>query len=301
MDTSKRENQLSNQEAAQSGEAGVGIAQAPQDLEPIMHSFAGHTALEGVEESAEMSNVKESVRRQLETHTSKGYKVITAQLSSMSIDSRFSDEVAKPEIATPKEMSVEFEEWFTDKKAFYVAEAMGEDPDLNFTLIAPPNTLVNKDGILEMARKFGEDQPKPVYVAHKEAYGRYSAEELSGANPDNGKKINFRLIPNKNTPGMRGGVIDQRYRLEVMRADNPFLGVQSVLDDLVLLQTLRASGDRLQSQSHYDLASHFDLPEYSAGSWWGAVPKTHIWDDGEVGLVVRAAMYDDGWARVSIG
>ncbi len=270
------------------------IAEAAEDRGLKLPAFAGETAVEATTEApVDPTEAKEAVTGQLDTAFS-GYQTVTEQLN----DGRKKKE--RVDEADQETVKTEFEAWFTSDRAAYVAERMEADPELEFTLVATPNVTATADEIIALARRFGEDQPYSTDV-WEEIYHKYTPEQLSGTNPEDGNSIKFRLIPNKRDPDMYGTVAQQLAMLEKIQAETPFVSVQSVLDDVVAWNTLRANGDSLKTGAVFDrtYARHFDMPDRRVGGW-RSVPRSGFNDNGQPFL-------DDSYAdcgnlgRVSVG
>jgi hypothetical protein len=235
---------------------------------------------------------KESFAEQL-TSASKGYNAV--------IDALNAGRRSKNVLATTDgTIAAEFEDWLTEEKLAYVAAAQEADPNVRFTLVATPNVLVDHKDLIKVAKDFGENQPYATYV-WDEMYKKYTPQQLSGTDPDNGNQVIFSLIPSSYTPGMEGTVIEQRAKLDKLRSDMPDLEVPSPLEAVTYWQTLRASGDQLADSSTFDRTyiRHFDLPEQRFDDWL-RVPRSYVNGAGEPALSDSSAQRD-GSARLSVG
>lgn len=274
--------------------AAAEIAEAAADRGLEIPAFAGGTAVEATTETPiDPAEAKEAVTGQLDTAFS-GYQTVVEQLN----DGRKKKE--RVDVADPETVEAEFEAWFTEGRATYIAERMEADPELEFTLVATPNVTATADEIIALARQFGGDQPYKTDV-WAEIYGKYTPEQLSGTNPEDGTSVKFRLIPNKLDADMYGTVAQQRAQLEKIQADTPFVGVQSVLDDVVAWNTLRANEDRLNTGavSERTYARHFDMPNKRLVGWQ-YVPDSFVHGSGRPFLYGSLVDVDDH-ARVSVG
>lgn len=239
------------------------------------------------------SDIKESLAEQL-LAAAKGYK---ATIDALNGGRRKKDVL--PE-ATDKAITAEFEEWLTEDKLAYVVAAQEADPDVRFTLVAMPNIVATKEDLVKAAKDFGENQPYETYV-WDELYKKYTPEQLSGTNPDNGNSVVFSLIPSTYTPDMEGTVVEQRAKLAKLQASNPDLKVPSPLEAVTYWQTLRAGGDQLADSSTFDKTyiRHFDLPEQRFDDWL-YVPDSYVYDDGRPNLINSNAQ-NGLHARVAVG
>lgn len=253
----------------------------------------GETAgTETIPEKPDRSEIKTGIVDQL-TAANAAYTTILDTLNAAR------EEKDRIEVADAETVEREYTEWFTDEKLEYVASAMEADPELRFTLIATPNVLATKDEVIGLAREFAKIQPYVAYV-HNSAYENYTPEQLSGTDPESGNSVVFSLIPNKLSPDLEGTVAHQRKTLAKMQANNPYLRVPSVLEDVVHWQTLHAQ-DRILNWGNvfdYTYVRHFDLPEQSVlGVGW--VPRSYIDADGVPGLF-GSRVIDSGFGRIAL-
>ena len=208
---------------------------------------------------------------------------------------------------TPELLRTELDEWLTDSKLDYVRGAMEADPDLSFTLVATPNIVVSSNELFTVAEAFGEDQPYPTWIYDNEMsgnlYGSYTSQELSGANPDNIKTVQFSLIPSRPAPELNNQTAQQQQdTLAQLQTTNPDLKVPSVLEAITYWQTLRAQGYKLDGTDdivNLTLIRHFDLPSKDVDGW-SLVPSSYVSDDGRPGLYYSYAEDGDG-GRFSVG
>jgi len=277
------------------------IAKAAEARGLELPAFAGAVAVEGATDENEVDTTteaptpttKEVLVGLLDT-TSRGYNAV---LDSLNQGRRKKDVLVG---ASDEKLAEEFEAWFTEDKLAYVTAAQEADPNIRFTLVATPNVLANSKDITKATKAFGENQPYSTYV-WDELYGKYSAEQLSGTDPSNGKPVAFSLIPGAYTPEMDGTVVEQRAKFAKLQADNPDLKVPSVLDAVTYWQTLRAQGYQLRDNFTFDRTyiRHFDLPEQRVGRWSG-VPRSCVDCGGEPRLGYSRAGHQYG-ARVAVG
>jgi hypothetical protein len=276
------------------------IAEAAEARGLELPAFAGAVAVEGATDEAEATTTTEAETTTKEVliglldTTSRGYSAV---LDSLNQGRRKKDVLVG---ASDEQLAEEFEAWFTEDKLAYVTAAQEADPNVRFTLVATPNVLANSKDVTKAAKAFGENQPYSTYV-WDELYGKYSAEQLSGTDPSNGKAVAFSLIPSTYTPEMGGTVVEQRAKFAKLQADNPDLKVPTVLDAVTYWQTLRAQGYQLRDNFTFDRTyiRHFDLPEQRVGRW-SVVPYSCVYDDGRPYLDLSDAggRYD---ARVAVG
>lgn len=249
---------------------------------------------ETVTEEAEAPTyeTKESIAEQL-GFAHKGYQAV---IDSMNV--RRKKEILH--VIDAETLATEFEGWFTADKLATVVSAQEADPNVRFTLVATPNVLVTTKDIIKAAEAFGQNQPYETYV-YDPLYNKYSAQQLSGTNPDNGNSVQFSLIPSTYTPEMSGTVVEQRAKLAKLQTENPDLKVPSVLEAVAYWQTLRAQGEQLADNTTFDRTyiRHFDLPEQRFGGW-SNVPSSCLDDDGGPGLSYSYVQAGDD-ARLSVG
>lgn len=263
----------------------------------LVSEAAGTVAVEGARQAETEVEAtpytKESIAEQLST-SFRGYQFVVDSLNS----SRKPKDILF--VAAPETLATEFEAWFTEDKLAYVTAAQEADPSMRFTLVATPNVLADHKDIIKVAEIFGKSQPYETYV-YDTLYKKYSAQELSGTDPDNGNAVVFSLIPSNYTPEMGGTVIEQRAKLAKLQTENPDLKVPSVLESVTYWQTLRAQGQRLADNTTFDRTyiRHFDLPEKRVDDW-SDVPGSYVGVDGKPRLDgSRAGNACDG--RLSVG
>jgi len=266
------------------------------ELSPVIGSVATESvANDALEVSETLPNpaTPESLAEQL-TAAYKGYETVATLLN----DGRKKKEHV--EIVDRGTVATEFEAWLSEDKLAYVAKAMEADPELRFTLVATPNTVANADEIIDIAKEFGKNQPYSTTV-WPDIYSKYTPEQLSGTDPSNVKSVKFRLIPSKLDPALYGTVSQQLNRLKVLQADNPFVAVPSVLEDVTFWYTLRASGDSLSAGKVFErtCVRHFDLPIKPFGVLL-SMPLSYVGGDGGP-LLNDSDADNDNHARVSVG
>lgn len=206
----------------------------------------------------------------------------------------------KLEVADHETVAKEFEAWLTDDKLEAAKALLELDPDTKFTLVATPNVETTAKDIIKAATIFGKTMPYKTY-AYEPIYGKYTAEQLSGTNPDNGNTVQFSLIPNTITPDeLSGTVAQQRAKLTELQKENPELKVPSVLEAITFWQTAKAAGEFANG---YDWRKtyirHFNLPEQRIVSWT-SVPSSFVGDDGGP-FLGRSSVDSGGHSRVSVG
>jgi len=243
-------------------------------------------------ETPETTLTKESLAEQLGI-AHKGYSATIEALNS-------GKRKNKLEVADHETVAKEFEAWFTDDKLEAAKALLELDPDTKFTLVATPNVEATDKDIIKAAKVFGKTMPYETYV-YEPIYGKYTAEQLSGTNPDNGNTVQFSLIPNTITPGeLSGTVAQQRAKLTELQKENPELKVPSVLEAITFWQTAKAAGEFANG---YDWRKtyirHLNLPEQRIVSWT-RVPYSYVSDRGEPALS-GSYVGDDTRSRVSVG
>lgn len=227
--------ELSNDQLAQATQE---FAVAAQERGLEIPAFAGSVAVEAASESkVDPADIKEALTGQLDT-SFKGY------LSQVEQINKNRSEEDKIEAGDAETLTTEFEAWFSEDRQANMAEAMEVDPELTFTLCAVANETVTPDEIIEDAREFGKEQPYKTTV-YPEVITQYTPEEVSGTNPENGKKFKFVAIPSKFTPELFGKVKAQQDTLAELKKDAPFLEAPTPLVGMTFLHTRRAMGDKL--------------------------------------------------------
>jgi hypothetical protein len=264
-------------------------------------SLAGTVAVEGaaqepVNAEVEALDTKESITDQLSVAFS-AYETVSEQLNE---GRKKTDQL---HVTTEESLAADLSEWLTDEKLAYVASAQEADPELCFTLVATPNTLASAKEIIAIAKAFGKDQPYSTYV-WEELYARYTAEQLSGTNPQVDSSVVFSLIPSKLDPSLYGTVQKQQAELAKLQATNPDLKVSSVLEAITYWQTLRAQGSKLADHTTFDTTyiRHFDLPVQRVDVS-RCVPFSSVFSGGSPYLYFSFAVSDDyvDFARVAVG
>lgn len=271
------------------------IAEAAQERGLEIPAFAGSAA---VNETTEVTSVeaavdlREAITGQLTTSYA-AYSKVTSELNKGCRKNK------KIDVADEETVAAALESWLTEDKLTYVAHAQEADPELRFTLVVTPNNLVAADEVLKLGEQFGKEQPYPTYT-YPAIYHCYTKEQLSGATAD-GAGVKFVLIPSKFTEGLYGTAEEQRAVLGKLQAENPFLRVPSVAEDVPYWETLRAQGDGLRSGDVFGRTyiRHFDLPEQRLDGDL-CVPYSYVCDDGGPYLRVSYARLD-GFGRVAVG
>lgn len=259
-------------------------------------SLAGTVAVEGaaqepVNAEVEALDTKESITDQLSVAFS-AYETVSEQLN------KGRKKTDRPHVTTEESLAADLSEWLTDEKLAYVASAQEADPELCFTLVATPNTLASAKEIIAIAKAY---QPYITDVLWEELYARYTAEQLSGTNPQVDSSVVFSLIPSRLDPSLYGTVQKQQAELAKLQATNPDLKVPSVLEAITYWQTLRAQGSKLANHTTFATAyiRHFDLPVQRVVGGQ-CVPRSFVSFDGYPCLVGSCADYGD-YARVAVG
>jgi hypothetical protein len=258
----------------------------------------GVVAVEGAMQELEIAkdlSIGESLSEQL-IPASAGY---AALVESLNIGRSRKNVLA---VADGETITSEFNAWFNEDKLAYVAAAQEADPEVRFTLVATPNVLVNAKDLMKAGKTFAQNQPAEIDV-WEPLYSKYSAQQLSGTNPDNGHSVVFSLIPSATSPELIGTVNEQRAKLAKLQADNPNIKVPSPLEAIAYWQTLRAQGDPLTDYTTFErtFIRHFDLPEQLFdGLPESAVPRTNVRNGGKP--FMRSSYADDAhMARIAVG
>lgn len=241
-------------------------------------------------ETVPTPDTKETLTAQL-GNALKGHQAV---VNSLNTGRRGKNVIAAVEEAA---LATELEAWLTDDRLAYVKEAQERDPGLTFILGATPNILASPKDIIKAAKAFGKKQSSVTFT-YDPLYEQYSAIELSGTTPDNGRTVMFSLFPNKLTKGMKGTVEQQRQALKEMQAINPYLKVPSVFEAVTLWETVRAQEGSVGDYNRTYIR-HFDLDTKQVDGW-SAVPGSYVVDLGDAGLRGSVAT-DDDYGRVSMG
>ncbi len=226
--------------------------------------------------------------------TARGYK---STIDSLNKGREPIEQITK---ASRERLIAEFEEWFTEDKQQYVTEVRSADPSLEFTLVATPNLLVDGSSLVMAAKEFGENQPHQT-VVWEELESRFTSEQMSGTDPDNGKVAIFSLIPSKTTYQVDGTVKEQRDKLDRLKREQPFLKIPSLLEAITLWQTLRAGGATFVGDGSHERTyiSHFDLPIQTVDGWEYTIQS---FVDIQGGAVIYTASTNYGHlARIAVG
>lgn len=196
--------------------------------------------------------------------------------------------------------------WLTADKLTFMANEVSRNPDLRFTLVVTPNVLATGDDVARLADALSDSRIR-VDSQFEELTSRYTAEQLSGAQPDNGEFARFSLIPNR--PLIIKGrdrttFTEQREELDRLRQDHPFLRAPAVLEALCYFAALREDGLELERQFPHTLTNvvHSDLPSI----YWGgglSVPQTRmIPTGGGLGVDLNySGLANSYFGKLSIG
>ncbi len=267
---------LSNDQLAQATRE---FAVAAQERGLEIPAFAGSVAVEAASESnVDPADVKEALVGQLNT-SFKGY------LSQVEQINKNRSKEDKIEAGDEETLATEFDEWLSLDKLTYMTAAQEADPELLFTICAVANETVTPDEIIEDAREFGKKQPYKTTV-YPEVITQYTPEEVSGTNPENGKKFKFVAVPSKFTPELYGTINVQQDNLAELQKDAPFLEAPTPLVGMTHLHNRRAMGDKLvgAGTANKTYMRSYGMEDKPLG-WDRYVPGLIVYDSG--GLVVR--------------
>lgn len=182
----------------------------------------------------------------------------------------------------------ELEAWLTPGRLDLLLEMLVKNPGLDYTLIGTPNVYIGSRTLITMMHAFenGQDVPADIneYMLH-----HFSAPQLSGTNPDDGKHVHFSVIFSHSINGeMFAGAHKQRVRLAGLAGQYPgaHLKIPSLLDAVTYWNTLRPQGAALDSESVPDVEQrtaivHFNVP---AGPYEldEPVPCSIVKENGEI-------------------
>ncbi len=280
---------LSNDQLAQATQE---FAVAAQERGLEIPAFAGSVAVEAASESkVDSADIKEAITGQLGT-SFKGY------LSQVEQINKNRSEEDKIEAGDEETLATELDEWLSLDKLTYMTAAQEADPELTFTIGAVTNETVTPDEIIEDARDFGKKQPYKTTV-YPEVINQYSPEEVSGTNPENGKKFKFLAIPSKFTPELYGTVDAQQQALAELQKDAPFLEAPTPLVGMTFLHTRRAMGDKLvgdgTANKTYMRSYGMEDKPVDRDRY---VPRLFVYDDGE--LIVGSSYVRSGSAGFAL-
>jgi hypothetical protein len=245
---------------------------------------AGSVAVEGAlaPEVVVSPVTKEAVSEQLDF----AYTGFASTIEGLNKDRKKKDQIPLTDQET---LATELDKWLSEDKLVYVAEAQEVDPSLRFILTATPNVeVVSFDEITDLAD-----------YSWKELYSKYTPEQLSGYNPNNGA-VNFSLIPIKTDEALYGTIAFQKAELAKLQKANPFLRVPSPLESITYAKTLEAQGE-LGGSVNFDKTyiRQFDLPTKRLDHWQ-YVPDFGVYDDGNSYFSYSSAGYGS-YGRVAVG
>lgn len=280
------------------------INQAAAERGLVLPAAAGAVAITGAQQhdtepsdKDRPSDTKESLATQLRSARN-GY---TTVIGALAFNPDLLGDAMIP-IATEETFAREFEAWLTEDKLTYLTDAQEADPDLGFTLVAIPNVKVTAKEVRQAAVFFGLGHPTANYILQR-LYDKYSDDELSGTDPDNGNAVTFSLIPTKLNEEMYGTVAQQRAKLVKLQKVCPGLKVPSVLEAITLWNIVRAQNSDepllLADDTHDNpfFVRHFNLPAQSIDGF-SSVPISFVAGNGE--LIIDGSSHEAD-AVVSIG
>ncbi len=266
---------------------------------------SGALAVEGVMRTAVVAETHESaeVKETIAGLLSPAYSGFQATVAQINMSRKKKELFGKKEqltVVDQETVAAEFAEWFDQGRLAYVARAMEANPRFTWTLLAIPNETVTADEYLAGTRRFGESQPLPTKI-FSNIVKQYTAQEISGTNPSNGKAVKFKLVPNKYSPEIYGNVATQKAQLAEHQAETPFLEATTPLEDLTWINTKRASGDKLvgSQTTHATYMRNITLePKRIDGRT--CVPDLFVNDDGTL-CVDGSSVQRSSGVRLSIG
>ena len=195
----------------------------------------------------------------------------------------------KIEIADEMLVREYFSRWFLGERKAYVKQSLQNKETAGFMLSVTPNIPVEAKYIGELAVGISGDKKRHELMKYA-FYDQYAGEELSGYDPENRMPVIFSLIHRDRQPISGGPLSAVRDELRKSQLAHPFLRTPSVLESLVLLRALNASG--FQSRSRGRAAGrlqpdsetvHFDLQ-----------PKPYAKDSAKELFVPRSGLTSDG-------
>lgn len=287
----------------------IGLAQEVVDIARDrgleLSLAAGVVAVEGgdTEEAAEVPvTSKESLAEQLPAAI-EGYEAVLGTLNQ----DRPGEDVLP--VAAAEVIAAELDVWLTEDKLAYINAVREADPAVQFTLVATPNVFVDSGELFRLAEAFDERLAAKA-DSEIEFYEKYTAEELSGTDPDNGNAVVFSLVPSSDD--IKGAIpTEMRSQFSALKAEHTFLKVPSPLEAIAYWQALRAGGDEFADgeiayHTHRRTSIvHFNLPGrelYYLGRMRPHVPDTGVWDGGQASLFyARAEDENVSPTRVAVG
>lgn len=239
------------------------------------------------EVKVDILQLKEALKTQIGT-TFAGYESHVEQINQTR------SRAEKIQMGSEETLAAEFREWITPARLTIMARTEAAD-GLTYTICAVMNETVNADEILEDGRAFGNGQPYKTTV-YPEVISQYTAQQISGTNPRNGKKFKFVAVPSRFAPRLYGDVNFHRDALARSQKDAPFLQAPTPLVIMSYLRTRRAMGDKLVGKN---MPVKTDMVCYGmegkAVEWERYVPRVTVHNDGKL------FMYDSGVERKSVG
>jgi len=279
------------------------IADAAKERGLELPFATGAVAVEGAMqadsaiETLDPADVKETITGLL-TPAYSGFQTTVEQINS---SRKKKGQIA---VASQETIAAEFADWFDEDRLAYVTKVMEANPKLTWTLLATTNETVTADEFLAGTRIFGEGQRLPTEFWSPIAK-KYTPEEISGTDPSNSKSVKFKLVPNQLSPEVYGDVATQKAKLAELQAETPFLEATSPLEDLTLINTKRASSNKLVG-SGTDAGTYmrnYTLePKHLDGYWylWVVVPSLGVCSAGWL-RVSSSNVRIGGHGRVSVG
>lgn len=281
-------------------DAAIEIREAAENRGLELPNFVGNMAIKAIEEPILIESgieIMNSIHFHMES-TVEGYYSIVNALENMQTGKYLG--LSKKENA--RVFTEKFDNWLTVEKISLLKHMKETQPDIDFTLVATPNIVIDSADIVSMAKYFFQCQSSTS--EWEELYSRYTAEQLSGVDINSPSAVNFLVVPSKANLELAGPISEQRALLLKLQLEHDSLKVPSVMQSMSYWATLESQG----MFRGYDVMSedttsiiHFDLPEYSGSDIASrVVPYSYINSYGTRNLDIISSLCRHN-ARLAVG
>lgn len=253
-----------------------------------------------VEKNEELEKIGNQIREQLPF----AYEACRQTITGVNSWSPYEDRSE----SYPEEAAVEdeLEAWLTSDRLTQARALQEANPDLQFTLAAVPNILVNSRLLVPLHDQFCYHQPGPADIYKKifRLYDNYDPKLISGTNPHNGLSVKFLLIPDKGDERLKDKGIGQLWStFKSIQEFNPNFTVPTPFEAEVYRRTLRVKDGALEGEGTQEKTyiAHFSMEPRNMGGFTPRLfPTSYVNDNGGLSVGGEVGDYLPQASRLAI-